>query len=40
MSVINDVQEQYNSIYFIASPIGSDGENNPIKSHTFVYVNK
>jgi len=40
MSVINDVQEQYNSIYFIASPIGSDGENYPIKSHTFVYVNK
>lgn len=40
MSVINDVPKQYNSIYFIASPIGSDGENYPIKSHTFVYVNK
>lgn len=40
MSVIGDVAQQYSSVYFIASPIGSDGESYPIKSHSFVYVNE
>ncbi len=40
MSVIGDVAQQYSSVYFIASPIGSNGESYPIKSHSFVYVNE
>lgn len=40
MSVIKAAKQQYNSVYFIAAPIGSDGAGNLIKSHTFVFVNE